>query len=250
MTSATDVAVVGAGLSREAAIRAWQAHGIDRWCWRPARSRRLVAGLQRQPEVVLPGWLQRHAGATRQPSGKARPAPVAGPLFVGASIIQGLTRRGFDLSREPISFLSLGPVGWIQRANFIVAGLLVAALAVGVRRALGAGAGGTFGPLFLAGLGVGLVIAGLFHPDAGFGYPPGTPGGPPKLLTYHSQLHGLGFTLSFVFFVLACAAFARAAALERRWPWVAYTGASGAAALILGISPGNSGIAVRDLLAA
>ncbi len=175
---------------------------------------------------------------------------VAGPLFVGASIIQGLTRRGFDLSREPISFLSLGPVGWIQRANFIVAGLLVAALAVGVRRALGAGAGGTFGPLFLAGRGGGLVIAGLFHPDAGFGYPPGTPGGPPKLLTYHSQLHGLGFTLSFVFFVLACAAFARAAALERRWPWVAYTGASGAAALILGISPGNSGIAVRDLLAA
>lgn len=79
MTSATDVAVVGAGLSREAAIRAWQAHGIDRWCWRPARSRRLVAGLQRQPEVVLPGWLQRHAGATRQPSGKARPAPRAGP---------------------------------------------------------------------------------------------------------------------------------------------------------------------------
>ncbi len=60
---------------------------------------------------------------------------VAGPLFIVASLVQVLTRQGFDLTRQPISMLSLGDLGWIQIANFEVTGLLVLACAVGMRRA-------------------------------------------------------------------------------------------------------------------
>jgi len=51
----------------------------------------------------------------------------AGPVFLATSLVQGLTRAGFDLSHQPVSFLSLGSLGWLQRANFVVAGLLALA---------------------------------------------------------------------------------------------------------------------------
>src|SRR6266700_4184652 len=60
---------------------------------------------------------------------------VAGQLFIVASLVQVLTRQGFDLTRQPISMLSLGDLGWIQIANFEVTGLLVLACAVAMRRA-------------------------------------------------------------------------------------------------------------------
>ena len=59
---------------------------------------------------------------------------VAGPLFLVVALIQAFTRDGFDLSRHPISLLSLGELGWIQIANFIVTGGLYVACAVGLRR--------------------------------------------------------------------------------------------------------------------
>jgi hypothetical protein len=58
---------------------------------------------------------------------------VAGPLFLTVGLIQALTRDGFDLSRHPLSLLSLGDLGWIQIANFIVTGALYVACALGAR---------------------------------------------------------------------------------------------------------------------
>jgi hypothetical protein len=48
---------------------------------------------------------------------------LAGPLFVIVVAVQILTREGFDLSRHPISLLSVGDLGWIQMANFVIAGI-------------------------------------------------------------------------------------------------------------------------------
>ncbi len=175
---------------------------------------------------------------------------VAGPLFLLIALIQGLTRQGFDLSHQPISFLSLGDLGWIQIVNFVLTGLLVLTFAVGVRRVLRGKPGGTFGPIGLAGLGLGLIIAGLFPPDAGFGYPIGTPDGTPLDATYRSIMHGIGFTMSFVFFVLAAFVFARKDVKQKQWVSVAYTIISAVAALMLSMSPGNDTIAVRNLVAA
>lgn len=92
---------------------------------------------------------------------------IAGPLFVTASLAQAFTRSGFDLARHPISLLSLGSVGWIQIANFVLSGVLYVIGAVGLRTALRGGRGGTWGPLFIGLTGIGLIIAGVFTADAG-----------------------------------------------------------------------------------
>ena len=106
---------------------------------------------------------------------------VAGPLFLAGSLVQAFTREGYDLGRHPISLLSLGDLGWLQVTNFVVTGALYVACAVGLRRALRPGSGGTWGPRLVGALGVGLVCAGLFVTDAGAGYPPGHPlGHPPR----------------------------------------------------------------------
>jgi hypothetical protein len=182
--------------------------------------------------------------------GLVRCGALAGPLFMGAAVVQGLTRTGFDLDHQPISFLSLGSLGWVQRTNFVLAGLLMVAFAAGVRRILGAGPPRRLATISLGGLAVGLIIAGVFAPDPGFGYPRGTPDGTPKHLTYHSTLHGLGFTLSFICFALACIAFAHEAARRGRWFSVLATAVAAVAALALAVASGTSSVAVRDLVAA
>ncbi|HEV8652402.1 MAG TPA: DUF998 domain-containing protein [Actinomycetes bacterium] len=57
---------------------------------------------------------------------------AAGPLFVVVGLLQMLSRDGFDPTRHPLSLLSLGGLGWIQISNFVVAGLLFVASAVGM----------------------------------------------------------------------------------------------------------------------
>jgi hypothetical protein len=78
---------------------------------------------------------------------------VAGPLFVAGSLVQAFTREGYDLGRHPISLLSLGDLGWLQVTNFVVTGALYVACAVGLRRALQSGPGGTWGPRLVGALG-------------------------------------------------------------------------------------------------
>lgn len=71
---------------------------------------------------------------------------LAGPVYVGVSLAQALTRDGFDLTRHSWSLLADGASGWIQTANLVAAGLMVLAAAVRVRRALPAGPGAVWGP--------------------------------------------------------------------------------------------------------
>lgn len=68
---------------------------------------------------------------------------LAGPLFLSTVLAQALTRDGFDARRHPLSLLSLGDLGWIQIANFIIVGILATTSAVGMRRMLRDGRAGT-----------------------------------------------------------------------------------------------------------
>jgi hypothetical protein len=68
---------------------------------------------------------------------------IAGPLFVGAFLLEGATRADYDPLRHPLSSLALGDFGWTQIANFIVAGLLTLAFSIGLRRARRPGKGST-----------------------------------------------------------------------------------------------------------
>src|SRR6185437_6795307 len=50
---------------------------------------------------------------------------VAGPLFLVVFVIQILIRPEFHFAHSEPSLLSIGRLGWIQIANFIIGGLLV-----------------------------------------------------------------------------------------------------------------------------
>jgi hypothetical protein len=98
---------------------------------------------------------------------------LAGPLFLATVVIQQATRAGVDPKAQPLSLLSLGEHGWIQIANFIVAGLLIIASAVGMRRVLRGGPAGTWGPALIATYGVAMLWGGVFVTDPASGFPEG-----------------------------------------------------------------------------
>ena len=174
---------------------------------------------------------------------------VAGPLFLMVGLVQAVTREGFDLSHHPLSLLSLGELGWIQIANFVVTGVLYVACAVGMWRVLHPGRGGTWGPLLVGGLGVGLILAGVFAADAGAGFPPGAPAGAPERLSWHGIGHTVGFVVANVGMVVGCLVFARRFAAHKQWGWVAACVATTVAVLVLVLWPGTEGVSVRLVVA-
>ena len=139
---------------------------------------------------------------------------VAGPLFVTTAVVQILTRDGFDLSRHPISLLANGSNGWVQSANFAVAGLLSIVFAYAVAPQLRGGRGAKAGPVLLTGYGVGLIMAGLFPPDPAMGFPAGAPAGYPEQLSTSSLIHAFAPPLAFLALVAACLVLARRFATE------------------------------------
>lgn len=168
---------------------------------------------------------------------------VAGPLFTLVAVIEMLTRSGFDLRRHDLSLLSNGPLGWIQIANFVVAGLLAIAASVGMRRVLRSGRGRTWGPLLIAVYGLGYVGAGVFVADPMNGFPPGTLDGLPGSTSWHSWMHLISGSLGFLALIAACFVFARR--FTRQRGWAAYSVATGAAVLaaVIGISSGSQSAA-------
>ncbi len=115
------------------------------------------------------------AGAEISARGLLLAGAVAGPLYVALGAGQALLREGFDPRIHALSLLANGPMGWVQTLNFLLAGALVAAGALGMRRLLAGSRGGRWGPILLGVYAVGLAGAGIFPADAGAGFPPGTP---------------------------------------------------------------------------
>jgi Protein of unknown function (DUF998) len=119
--------------------------------------------------------VMRHA-AMRQgwTRGLLRCGVAAGPAFVAAFLLEGAVRDdGYRPRRHPVSSLALGPRGWIQTANFTVAGTLFLAGAAGLARAGSPGRGRAV-PALVAAAGAGLIAAAVFPTDPVSGYPPGT----------------------------------------------------------------------------
>jgi hypothetical protein len=174
---------------------------------------------------------------------------LAGPLFTLVALVQVLTRDGFDLSRHPLSLLSLGDLGWIQITNFVVSGLLAVGFAVGLRRVLRGGRGATWGPRLLALYGVGLVAGGVFVADPALGFPPGTPDGIPDQFSWHAILHAIAPPLAFLSLIVACFMFVRRFAGFGQRGWAAYSAATSVACLALGAWPGQDGLSVRLAIA-
>jgi Protein of unknown function (DUF998) len=174
---------------------------------------------------------------------------LAGPLFLTVLMIQAFTREGFDLSRHPLSLLSLGDLGWIQIANFVVTGALFVACAIGMRRVLRPGRSGTWAPRLVGAFGVGLIVAGVFTTDPGAGFPPGAPVGAPEQITWHGILHEVGSGLAFLGMIVGCLVFERRFAAVKRRGWVAACVATAAAVLVLASWPDTDGVSVRLVIA-
>ncbi|MDH6244290.1 DUF998 domain-containing protein [Mycobacterium sp. OTB74] len=120
--------------------------------------------------------LNRGAAATRSLLGWG---VVAGPFYLVVGVVLGTTRPGFDFTRHALSLLMLGHLGWIQRTNFVLCGLMVIAAGMGVLRAIRSGRGLAVGGLVIA-AGVTLILAALFVPDPVSGFPPGAVAGSPS----------------------------------------------------------------------
>ncbi|GHF42174.1 hypothetical protein GCM10010218_24130 [Streptomyces mashuensis] len=143
---------------------------------------------------------------------------AAGPLFLGVGVAGGLTRDGFDFTRNALSQLSLGSPGWIQVANFLLTGVLITAGAVGVRRAIGRGPGGTWAPRLIGAFGASFLVAGVFTADPGAGFPAGTPDGP-GAMSAHGAVHMLAGTAGYLALCAAFLVLARHFAAHGRRGW-------------------------------
>lgn len=117
---------------------------------------------------------------------------VAGTLlFPITYLIAGATRPGYNAWQQAISTLSLGPGGWLQRANFVMCGVSVIWIAFVFRKILRGSPCATWYPRVRAIEGLGLIMIGFFSTDPAPGYPPGT-------LTTSTTLQGaihLAFTI-------------------------------------------------------
>jgi hypothetical membrane protein len=166
--------------------------------------------------------------ATRERADRALLAAgaVAGPVLVVVFTIESATRAGYDWRRHPVSDLALGPWGWVQAANFVVSGALLAAGAAGLWRD-GDPAVRTCTGCALVGLsGVGLLLAGVFTTAPVSGYPPGTPPEPAAYSTTE-LLHDVVSMPTFVGLPVAALCFARAFHRAGRPGWAAGSAAAG-----------------------
>jgi hypothetical membrane protein len=133
---------------------------------------------------------------------------LAGPVFVLTVLVQDFTRPGFDPRIHLLSQLSLGPWGWVQVVNFMLAGVLYVLGAVGVSRQVHGHRGGTAAPVLLSLFGLFLVIVGVFRTDPAHGFPPGVPTPPEP--TVRGIIHSAGALPTFISLAVAILMLARA----------------------------------------
>ncbi len=171
---------------------------------------------------------------------------LAGPFYVVVGIAQALTRDGFSLDKHAWSLLANGPFGWVQIANFILAGLMTVAAAVGLRRAIGR----SWAPWLIGGYGASLVGAGIFRADPALGFPAGTP--EVGALTWHGMLHFMIGAVGFLCLIAACLVFGRRFARAGRPGLAWFSRATGVLFLgaFVGIASGSHGPTTLAFLAA
>lgn len=128
---------------------------------------------------------------------------AAGPLFTIAYLLEGAARLDYKPLRHPVSSLALGRAGWAQTVNFLFAGLLSLAFAVGLWHV----GPSHWGALLIGVWAVALLGAGACRTDPVSGYPPGTPD-QPHSPTRAGSLHDLCSLIGFLALTVACFVFA------------------------------------------
>lgn len=99
---------------------------------------------------------------------------IAGPMYVIVTLIQTVTRDGFDMKLHRFTLLTAGDLGWIHQANMVLVGGLTLLFASGVRQLMRPARGAVWGPRLLALFGLAYFVGGLLTADPVVGFPPGT----------------------------------------------------------------------------
>jgi hypothetical protein len=152
---------------------------------------------------------------------------IAGPIYIIVGLAQILTREGFDMTRHPLSLMSLGDLGWVQITNFTVTGLLVIAAAVGLRSLAQADRRQALGSLLVGVYGVCVVGGGIFATDPALGFPPSTPNTYPETMSWHGMLHFIVGQLAFLSLIAASFVFARHFVASHAPGWAVFSTLTG-----------------------
>lgn len=131
---------------------------------------------------------------------------LGGLLFTTVYVVEGATRVGYNAWGQPISDLSLGAGGWVQRVNFAVFGILILASAFGWRGALRSGRAARAYPVARGIAGLGLVMDGLFSIDR--------PGEAPSVA---GHIHNIFAFVAITALAVGCFVLARRLAVEAQW---------------------------------
>ncbi|MQA95414.1 MAG: DUF998 domain-containing protein [Streptosporangiales bacterium] len=144
---------------------------------------------------------------------------VAGPFYLIFGVILALTRPGFDLTRDALSLLLIGDLGWLQWLNLVLSGLMTIVAAIGLVRTpewshTAAALVGVYGAC--------LVLSAIFPPDATESFPPGAGGGE---FTTQGILHfvfgGVGFVSVGIAAIISGSWLSRRRTRGAMWPRVA-----------------------------
>ncbi|HLZ59911.1 MAG TPA: DUF998 domain-containing protein [Ktedonosporobacter sp.] len=175
------------------------------------------------------GISQEHNLVTRQTRALLICGVVAGPLYTIVGLIQAFTRPGFDITRHTLSLLENGDLGRLEISTFLLSGLLFVAGAIGMWQVMRGSRGGTWGPILIGAVGVGLIGAGCFTADPALGFPPGTAA---SGVSWHGLGHLIVSSLSFLALVAAFGVFARRFFVQRQRGWATYSIISGVIAFV------------------
>jgi hypothetical protein len=174
---------------------------------------------------------------------------LAGALFAAVGLLQAVARPGFDLTRDQLSLLSNGDLGWVQIGNFLLTGCLFMAGAIGVRSALASSTSPSrWAPRLMFVFGVSQITSAIFMADPAFGFPPGTPAGPPVHFTWHGGLHLLGGGIGFLAIAATCFILGRRFGRLGRGGWATWSYLAGAAlVLAFGVNGAMAGQAIANI---
>lgn len=146
---------------------------------------------------------------------------VAGPLYVVVTLVQGLTRDGFDPRVNTFNVMTTGDLGWLQRTNGLLTGALMVLFAVGASQVLRTGRFAVWGPRLLGLYGAAIIVGGIFPSDPQPGFPAGTT---PEMAhtTWHGMVHQGARGGGYVILTAASLVIAWTLAAEGRrgWAWI------------------------------
>jgi hypothetical protein len=133
-----------------------------------------------------------------------------------------------------VSSLACGREGWLQRANFVLTGVLYSCAARGIARCPRQSTGPRLIPALLGAAGAGLVGSGIFVTDPVGGFPPAAPGenesgqgtGAAASPSPEGSLHNLCAIPIFAGIPVAGLASALAAARRKDYGWACYSAVS------------------------